>query len=92
MRTLLLALLLILTGPASAAIMVEADIPGGGVVLFHDTAGPCIGDALMVEYVGADGKRIPGCFVDRGGHLACVFFDGDVGSVPKAALRRPKDA
>lgn len=79
---------------ASAKIIAEADVPdgSGAVIAFHDTKGPCEGSALWVQYVPKDGGAISGCYVPRGIHLACVFFDGDTGLVPMEALRDPKRA
>ena len=77
-------------GPAQAKVAMEAQMSGGAVVLLHDEAGPCVGGALFAEYVAADGSRVPGCWVKRPGHVAIVFFDGDVGAVPEGALQKPK--
>lgn len=77
--------------PASAALIAEAPMSSGAVVLLHDEPGPCKGDALLAEFV--DGSHsVPGCWVDRGGHIAVVFLDGDVGAIPKTALRPPRKA
>lgn len=71
--------------------VLEAPMAGGAVVLLHDEAGPCVGGALFAEYVAADGSKVvPGCWVTRPGHVAIVFFDGDVGAVPEQALRAPR--
>lgn len=84
---------LALAAPAQAKIILEAPLPDGSTVLFHDEAGPCEGDALMVEYVSSAGTRkVRGCWVDSGDQLACVFLDGDIGAVPKRLLRPPKGA
>jgi hypothetical protein len=76
-----------LLSPAVAAPTHEAPMLDGGAIVFHDTAGPCVGGALYAQYVTPAGVMTPGCWVDRGSHLAVVFFGGDVGAVPKAALR-----
>lgn len=80
-------------GPVQAKVVAEADEPGGSgaVFVFHDAAGACRGNALLVEYVTSDGARMPGCYVPRGAALACVFFDTDKAVVPISALRPPKN-
>ena len=77
-------------GPVQAKVALEAPMGGGAVVLLHDEAGPCVGGALLAEYVSPDGSKVPGCWVKRPGHVAIVFFDGDVGAVPEGALQKPK--
>jgi hypothetical protein len=73
-----------------AKIVAEAPLDGGAVVLLHDQAGPCVGGALLAQFVAADGVITPGCWVKRPGHVAIVFLDGDVGTVPERELRPPK--
>jgi hypothetical protein len=92
-RATVAALALVATaGQAGAKIALEAPMAGGAAILLHDTAGPCVGMALMAEYVAADGLRVPGCWTKRPGHVAVVFFDGDVGAIPDEALRKPGDS
>jgi hypothetical protein len=83
-------LLLACAFAAHAEVIAEAPLDGGAAVLFHDTAGPRMGEAKLVEHIAADGTRTPGCYVLRGDKLACVFLDGDIGAVPVAALKPPK--
>jgi hypothetical protein len=92
MKDLIAAVLAIASMPAAADIALVADLPGGATVQLHDVAGPCVGGALRAEYVAADGAKVPGCWVKRIGHVALIFFDGDVGAIPEAQLKPPKKA
>ena len=89
-RALLLLITLATASPALAGIRAEAPADASAVLLFHDTKGPCLGDALLVEYVSKDGEKIPGCYTSQGSAHMCVFLDGDIAIVPLAALRAPK--
>lgn len=73
-----------------AAIMGVVEMVGGAQLLLHDTAGPCVGDAKQAEYVAADRKVIPGCWVVRGPVVTLVFFDGDIGQIPISQVKPPK--
>jgi hypothetical protein len=42
--------------------------------------------------VAANGDRISGCWVIRGGVVAVVFLDGDVAQVPVVFLQKPAPA
>lgn len=77
---------------AHASIIGVVDSVDGDRLEFHDSAGACVGEALHVEYIRADQRKVPGCYVVRNGAAQIVFFDGDVGVVPVAAIRRPKAA
>lgn len=82
-------LALLLCAPAHAKVLAEAPMLDGGVVLLHDEPGPCVGRAQLAEYFNAAGEKTLGCWITRGAHIALVFFDGDVGSIPITALRTP---
>ena len=86
-----LALMVFSAVDAEAKIIAEAQVSEGIYVVFHDTSGPCLGEAKLVEYVPKDGNKVPGCWVARGDKLMCVFLDGDVGAVPMAHLKDPKN-
>ncbi len=76
---------------ADAAVLGVADMQDGASIVFHDESGPCKGAAKLASFITAKGDSIPGCWVSRQQHIAVVFFDGDVGAVPVAALKPPKN-
>lgn len=91
MRSLIALIPLIFAVSAGAAIVAEAPMSDGAAVYLHDTAGPCTGRALQVEYVAKAGERTWGCWVQNAPtHISLVFLDGDTGAVPVGALRPPK--
>ena len=92
MKRALSLLVLLAAAHAQAAILAEAPMEGDAVVYLHDVAGPCLGDAKLAEYITAAGERTPGCWVRRADHIAVVFLDGDVGTIPARVLRKPKGA
>jgi hypothetical protein len=92
MKHLIAAALAVASIPAAADVALVADLPGGASIELHDVAGPCVGGALRAEYVAADGTKVPGCWVKRPGHIALIFFDGDVGAIPDMQLKPPKKA
>lgn len=87
---LILATVACMAFTAHAKIIAEAQVEEGVYVVFHDTSGPCLGGARLVEYIGKNGDKVPGCWTARGDKLMCVFLDGDVGAVPMSALKDPK--
>jgi hypothetical protein len=90
-RALVIACALMCAASAPAAkVFAEAPMAGGAVVLLHDEPGPCVGGALLVQYVAPAGEITPGCWIARGDRIALVFLDGDVGAVQSQALRIPK--
>lgn len=91
MNKLIALLLLVVAAPAHAKIVAEAELGDGAAMVFHDVAGPCLGDAKLVQYVSVAGEITPGCYVVRGPRLMCVFFDGDISAVPIEALKPPKE-
>ncbi|NRF66190.1 hypothetical protein HLB44_04265 [Aquincola sp. S2] len=93
MVKLLAALPLLVSFGSHAAIVGVAEMQDGASILFQDDRGPCVGAARLASFVKpAAAGTIPGCWVARGHHIAVVFFDGDVGAVPVAALKPPKNA
>lgn len=83
-------LLTLLPGPVHARVFAEAPLAGGATIVLHDEPGPCVGGAMLAQFISAAGEITPGCWVKRPGHVAIVFLDGDVGAVPEAALQKPK--
>lgn len=89
---IIVAIVLLVTlwcGPVYPAVIAEAPMGSGAIILLHDEPGPCRGEALLAEFIDAE-RTTPGCWVLRGTHVAIVFLDGDVGSIPKTALRQPR--
>jgi hypothetical protein len=74
-----------------SAVLGVADMQDGASIVFHDESGPCKGAAKLASFITPKGESIPGCWVSRAQHIAVVFFDGDVGAVPVAALKPPKN-
>ena len=74
-----------------SAVLGVADMQDGASIVFHDESGPCKGAAKLASFITPKGDSIPGCWVSRAQHIAVVFFDGDVGAVPVAALKPPKN-
>lgn len=91
MNKALAVLLWVGSATCQAGIVGVADMQNGASIVFHDERGPCIGTARLAAFVSAQGESIPGCWVSRIHHIAVVFFDGDVGAVPVAALKPPKN-
>jgi hypothetical protein len=91
MRHLIALVPLLFAVSASAAIKAEAPMADGAMVYLHDTAGPCVGRALQVQYIDAAGASSWGCWVQNAPtHISMVFLDGDIGRVAVEALRPPK--
>jgi hypothetical protein len=84
--------LALLTATCNAGILGVAEMQNGASIVFHDESGPCKGTAKLASFMTPQGDAIPGCWVSRVHHIAVVFFDGDVGAVPVAALKPPKNA
>jgi len=82
-------LLIVCTHATSAVVaVVETDT---GTILFHDTPGPCTGNARFAEYITTDGQtRIGGCFLSSGMAVRVVFLDGDVVQIPAGELKKPR--
>lgn len=76
---------------AQAAVVGYVQTPQGRIEV-HDERGPCAGDAKRADFVAANGDRISGCWVIRGGVVAVVFLDGDVAQVPVVYLQKPAPA
>lgn len=76
---------------AQAAVVGYVQSPQGRIEV-HDERGPCAGDAKRADFVAANGDRISGCWVIRGGVVAVVFLDGDVAQVPVVFLQKPAPA
>jgi hypothetical protein len=81
----------LMSAVSHAGILGVAEMNNGASIVFHDETGPCKGTAKMASFMTAAGESIPGCWVSRVHHIAVVFFDGDVGAVPVAALKPPKN-
>lgn len=89
---ILVLVLIALMWPSESAarIVAEAPLAGGGSIVLHDQAGPCVGGALLAQHITVAGDITPGCWIKRPGHVAIVFLDGDVGAVPEGALQKPR--
>ena len=89
MRAAIIALCL-LAAPAHAAVVGIA-ITSDGQIELHDTAGPCVGQALFATYRPANPAHavVGGCWSAGNGMVAVMFFDGDYARFPMAAVRKP---
>lgn len=89
MKACVLALLTAFSAHADVVGVVQ--LPQGAVLRLHDEAGVCVGPARRAEYVPMGKPVIPGCWVLRQDATVTVaFLDGDAGSVPVQAIRKPE--
>ena len=65
--------------------------PRGVSIDFHNTQGPCLGDAMMAVFSSPDGTKIPGCYLTTERAVRIVFLDGDVLVLPISAVKRPTE-
>lgn len=88
MKTLILALMV--GAQAQAAIVGVVPLANGASLRLHDTAGMCVGDALLVEYASIGKPVIPGCWLQEGPIVRIILLDGDSGKVRAADVKKPE--
>ena len=87
MRYILASILL--ASSANAAVIGVAE-NSSGVILLHNEAGICSGNALQAEWVPLSGPRVLGCWTAGGPTINAVFLDGDIARIPAQAVQAPK--
>ena len=87
MRYILASLLLASTSHAAVIGVAENS---AGVILLHNEAGICSGNALQAEWVPHSGPRVLGCWIAGGPTINAVFLDGDIARIPAQMVREPK--
>lgn len=86
----LTAALLLMTAGTHAAIVGVVPLQSGAMLRLHNTAGPCVNDALLIEYVAPGKPPIAGCWAMRNDVIFAAFMDADSTKFPAAVVKPPE--
>lgn len=83
----------VIAAPADGGrLLGYSESPQGRIDLFAEP-GPCVGKARRASFAPAEGgAEVPGCWVPGAGVVLVVFFDGDIATLPAAAIAPAKES
>ena len=81
----------LLLAHANAAVVGVVPLANGAHLRLHDEARICVNGARFIEYVAVGKPVVQGCWiVSDPVTINAVFLDGDSGSVPIQAVKKPE--